>query len=88
MDGDQQGDRRPPLIDNNLIDSARDIQISAELGIHVVTLYNWTKTWRFPGEVAPASQKDPEGWAATDKFTVVLKSAGLNPQNIISYGPE
>lgn len=32
-------------------------QISAELGIHVVTLYNWRKTWRLQGEVVPASEK-------------------------------
>ena len=35
-------------------------QISAELGIHVVTLYSWRKAWRLQGEVVPASQKDPE----------------------------
>ena len=29
-------------------------QISAELGIHIVTLYNWRKTWRLQGEVVPA----------------------------------
>ncbi len=52
-------------------------QISAELGIHVVTLYNWRKAWRLQGEVVPASEKDPEGWSATDKFTVVLETAGL-----------
>jgi transposase len=40
-------------------------QISAELGIHVVTLYNWRKTWRIQGEVVPASEKDPEGWGST-----------------------
>ncbi len=34
-------------------------QISAELGIHVVTLYNWKKTWRFQGEVVPTSEKNP-----------------------------
>jgi len=34
-------------------------QISAELGIHVVTLYSWRKAWRLQGEVVPASQKDP-----------------------------
>ena len=28
-------------------------QISAELGIHVVTLYNWRKAWRLQGEVVP-----------------------------------
>ena len=25
-----------------------------------------------------ASEKDPEGWSASDKFTLVLESAGLN----------
>ena len=33
-------------------------QISAELGIHIVTLYNWRKAWRLQGEVVPASEKD------------------------------
>ena len=60
-------------------------QISAELGIHVVTLYNWRKTWRFQGEVVPASEKDPEGWGSTDKFTVVLETAGLNGTELGAY---
>jgi len=48
-------------------------QISAELGIHIVTLYNWRKPWRLQGEVVPASEKEPEGWSADDKFTVVRR---------------
>jgi transposase len=60
-------------------------QISAELGIHVVTLYNWRKTWRLQGEVVPASEKDPEGWGATDKFTLVLETAGLNATELSTY---
>jgi transposase-like protein len=60
-------------------------QISAELGIHVVTLYNWRKTWRLQGKVVPASEKDPEGWGATDKFTVVLETAGLNATELSAY---
>ena len=60
-------------------------QISAELGIHVVTLYNWRKSWRLQGEVVPAAEKDPEGWGATDKFTVVLETAGLNATELSSY---
>ena len=60
-------------------------QIPAELGIHVVTLYNWRKTWRLQGEVVPASEKDPEGWGATDKFTVVLETAGLNATELSAY---
>ena len=60
-------------------------QISAELGIHVVTLYNWIKAWRMQGEVVPASEKDPDGWSATDKFTVVLETAGLNATELSAY---
>ena len=60
-------------------------QISAELGIHLLTLYNWRKTWRLQGEVVPASEKEPEGWSAADKFTVVLESAGLNATELSAY---
>jgi transposase-like protein len=38
-------------------------QISAELGIHVVTFYNWRKAWRLQGEVVLASEKQPGGWS-------------------------
>ena len=60
-------------------------QISAELGIHVVTLYNWRKTWRLQGEVVPASEKYPENWSAAEKFTVVLETAGLNATELSAY---
>ena len=60
-------------------------QISAELGIHVVTLYNWRKAWRLQGEVVPASEKDPDGWSATDTFTVVRETAGLNATELSAY---
>ena len=33
----------------------------------------------------PASEKDPEGWGSTDKFTVVLETAGLNPTELSAY---
>ena len=59
--------------------------ISEELGIHLATLYNWRKAWRLQGEVVPASEKDPEGWGATDKFTVVLETAGLNATELSAY---
>jgi len=46
-------------------------RISEETDIHVAALYVWRKGWRLEGEVVLASQKDPEGWGATDKYTVV-----------------
>ncbi len=60
-------------------------QISQELWIHQATLYNWRKSWRLQGEVVPASEKDPEGWTAADKFTVVLESAGFNATELSAY---
>ena len=35
------------------------VQISQELGVHVVTLHQWLKAWRLQGDVVPASQKAP-----------------------------
>ena len=60
-------------------------RISQELGIHAITLYKWRKTWRLQGEVVPASEKEPEGWSAADKFTVVLETAGLNTTELSAY---
>ena len=60
-------------------------QISEELGIHVMTLYKWRKAWRLQGKVVPASEKEPEGWSAADKFTVVLETAGLNATELSAY---
>ena len=37
------------------------------------------------GEVVPASEKDPEGWSAADKFMVLLESAGLNATELSAY---
>ena len=60
-------------------------RISEELVIHVITLYKWRKTWRLQGEVVPASEKEPEGWSTSDKFTVVLETAGLNATELSTY---
>ena len=59
--------------------------ISEDLGIYVMTLYKRRKSWRLQGEVVPASQKDPGGWSAADKFTVVLESTGLKVTELSAY---
>ena len=59
--------------------------ISEELGIHLATLYNWRKAWRLQGEVVPSSEKEPEGWSAADKLSVVLESSGLNATELSAY---
>ena len=60
-------------------------KISEELGIHVVTLYNWRKDWQLEKEGVPASEKDTEGWNAADKFTVLLEIDSLNTTELRAY---
>jgi transposase-like protein len=60
-------------------------RISEELGIHGVTIYNWSKAWRLQSSVVPASEKEPEGWSATDKFTVLMETNGLNATELSAY---
>ena len=33
----------------------------------------------------PASEKDPDRWSASDKFTVVVETAGFNATELSSY---
>ena len=61
---------------------------SAELGIHVVTLRSLRKSWLMQGELVPASEKDPEGRVATDKFTAVLETARLNATELSAHSRE
>jgi len=39
----------------------RVAQVSPELGIHLVNLYNWRQAWRLQTEVVPVSEKELEG---------------------------
>jgi hypothetical protein len=43
------------------------------------------KAWRLQGELLPASQKEPEGWSAAYKFTVLHEIAGLNDTELGAY---
>jgi hypothetical protein len=36
-------------------------KISAELGMHVATLHNFSKAWRLLVEVVPATEKESDG---------------------------
>ena len=60
-------------------------RIFEEPGIHVITLYEWRKALRLHREMVPAFEKDPQGWSAIDKFTVVLETAGLNTTERSAY---
>jgi transposase-like protein len=52
-------------------------QISAELGIHIVTLYNWMKGWRLQGEVV----LEDAGLNATE-LSAYCRERGLCPEQV------
>lgn len=43
------------------------------------------KALRLWGEVVQASEKEPKGWNAAGKFTVVLETVGLNATELSAY---
>jgi len=55
------------------------------MGIDTITLYASPKSSHVEVKVVPASQKDPEGWRAADKFTVLLETAELNAIELSAY---
>jgi hypothetical protein len=50
--------------------------MSKEVGIHAVIFCSWRNAWRLQEELVPASGTEAESYSATDKFTVVLETAG------------
>ena len=59
--------------------------ITAELYIHLVTLYNWRKFSRLQGEVVPASEKDLDWQRSAAKFTGLFETAGLSATERSDY---
>jgi hypothetical protein len=60
-------------------------QISKELGIHIVNLYAWRKTWRLQGEAVQESEKDLEGWSVPTNSRWCWKAPGSMPLNSVSF---
>ena len=50
-----------------------------------MTLYKWKKAWRLQGEVVQASEKEPEGWKAADRWTVVLEWLSSMPSSSATH---
>ena len=56
-------------------------QLCKETAISDVTLYRWRKDYKNRGIAVPGDQSKPENWAAEDKLTVIIETAGLiDPQ--------
>ena len=51
----------------------------------MITLSKWRKAWRLQRDAVPTRPTDHEGWGASDKFTVVLETAGLDRTELAAY---
>jgi transposase len=56
-------------------------RIAEELGIHLVTLFNWRKGWRLQGEMVPASEKAHVAIADATRLAYVEVIAGRKAGN-------
>jgi len=60
-------------------------QVSRDMGISEVTLYNWRNQYRERGSVVPADPSNPENWSGKDKLAVVIETAALNEEELSTY---
>lgn len=60
-------------------------QVSRDMGISEVTLYNWRNQYRERGNVVPADPSNPENWSGKDKLAVVIETAALNEEELSAY---
>ena len=68
----------PPM--NKLIS-----ELARENGISEQTLYTWRRNLKAQGVPVPGNGKNAEEWSSTDKFGVVLETAGLNEAELAEY---
>ena len=60
-------------------------QVSREVGVPAVTLYNWRNQYRDRGNAVPADPSNPENWSGKNKLAVVIETAALNEQELSAY---
>lgn len=60
-------------------------EVARLTGVAEATLYLWRKQAREQGRAVPGDGQNPEQWAATDKFAVVLEAAPLNEAELAEY---
>lgn len=60
-------------------------QVSRDIGISDVTLYNWRNQYRDRGNAVPADPSNPENWSGKNKLAVVIETATLNEEALSVY---
>ena len=60
-------------------------RLSEEEGISEAVLHKWRAAARGTGQLLPAADAGPEGWASRDKFAAVLETAALNAADLAEH---
>lgn len=60
-------------------------QVSRNMGVSDVTLYNWRNRFRNEGKAVPADPSNPENWTGESKLAVVIETAALNKEELAEY---
>jgi len=60
-------------------------QVSRDLGVSDVSLYNWRNQYRDRGNAVPADPSNPENWSGKNKLAVVIETAALNEEELSAY---
>lgn len=60
-------------------------QISRDMGVSEVSLYNWRNQYRDRGNAVPADSANPENWSGKNKLAVVIETVALNEEELAAY---
>ena len=60
-------------------------QVSLEVGVPAVPLYNWRNQYRDQGNAVPADPSNPENWSGKNKLALVIETATLNEEELSVY---
>ena len=60
-------------------------EVAVRTGVSKATLYLWQREARTKGLAVPAGSGVAEGWSASDKFGVVVETAGMSEAELAEY---
>lgn len=61
------------------------VELAKSTGITPVTLRTWQNMARAEGRIVPGDGKRSDQWSSTDKFRIVLETAGLSQAELAVY---
>ncbi|MDO8863778.1 transposase [Haliea sp. E1-2-M8] len=81
--GQYKGEFKEQAVRRLLPPNAQSVaQVSRDLGVSNVSLYNWRNQYRDRGNPVPADPSNPENWSGKNKLAIVIETAALNEEEL------